>query len=556
MSDTTASNATGTGPSGADTPATGRAMAGRAAGTTTAPKKGRFRENVDAFAIAILMAILMKYFAIEAYQIPTSSMQPTMMGHKETGVFDRIIVDKLRYEIVEPSRWDIVVFRYPIRIKQNYVKRLVGMPGDKLRIAGGNVYEVVGSDPQNPEHLRVLRRPPSVQEQHWKELHPARFTLHGGKSLLAEAFRRSSGRWSEDADGRLTVEQLSDSSTVAMTFTNDRDGGLVDRVYDGYPADIARAMLQESGPVESVQDARFGFTIAPRAAVKQLEVQIAVYAHGGRTLRFQLVATDGRAHLAVEDGTEVAARSEPFDLPLAAGSSTHVRFAHVDDQCHAWIGGELVATLDTDRFKTLAPLRPSSTGNEGRVTLRLSLRGGDTVVLSDLRVERDLHYLTSSRPGSYSTDPIDVPEGHYLMLGDNTQQSVDSRDWTSITIGATSDGKLVDPRSPGAHTLTGNMRVTSLHEPPDPDENPVIVDIGGRSRIVFTDHIGEVWVLDGQIAMDTQSGRMYGPGSAWFEGRNGPWEAPQAPDQFVRREHIIGRPVLNFWPWYRIGFIR
>jgi signal peptidase I len=106
---------------------------------TSAEPRGKFRENVDAFAIAILMAVLMKFFALEAYQIPTSSMQPTMMGHKATGVFDRIIVDKIRYEIFEPQRWDIAVFRYPIRRKQNYVKRIVGLPGDRIRLVDGDL---------------------------------------------------------------------------------------------------------------------------------------------------------------------------------------------------------------------------------------------------------------------------------------------------------------------------------------------------------------------------------------------------------------------------------
>lgn len=67
----------------------------------------KIRENIDALAIAVLMAVLMKYFAIEAYQIPTSSMQPVMMGSKAAGVYDRILVDKSRYILPwnEPERW-------------------------------------------------------------------------------------------------------------------------------------------------------------------------------------------------------------------------------------------------------------------------------------------------------------------------------------------------------------------------------------------------------------------------------------------------------------------
>ena len=63
----------------------------------------------------ILFAVLLKPFLIEAYMIPTPSMQPTMMGSREASVHDRLLVDKLCYAWGDPERWDIAVFRYPIR---------------------------------------------------------------------------------------------------------------------------------------------------------------------------------------------------------------------------------------------------------------------------------------------------------------------------------------------------------------------------------------------------------------------------------------------------------
>ncbi len=125
--------------------------------TVKTAKRGKVRDNLEAFGIAILAAVLLKYFAIEAYQIPTSSMQPTLMGSVEAGVHDRILVDKFRYTIAEPKRWDVVVFRYPLQQNQNYVKRLVGMPGDRLRIRGGNIYKLDERD----EILEPLRKPPT-----------------------------------------------------------------------------------------------------------------------------------------------------------------------------------------------------------------------------------------------------------------------------------------------------------------------------------------------------------------------------------------------------------
>jgi len=120
------------------TDSTAKVAASVAPAVAAAPPKSRkkiatmgpVRTNLEAFGVAILAAVLLKWFCIEAYQIPTSSMQPTLMGDTDANVNDRILVDKLIQTIREPKRWDILVFAYPLQKNQNYVKRMVGMPGD------------------------------------------------------------------------------------------------------------------------------------------------------------------------------------------------------------------------------------------------------------------------------------------------------------------------------------------------------------------------------------------------------------------------------------------
>ena len=123
---------------------------------------GPIRHNLEAFGVAILAAVLLKWFCIEAYQIPTSSMQPTLMGSSEANVHDRILVNKIIQTFREPKRWDISVFKYPLQKNQNYVKRIVGMPLDNLSIGGGNIYQVEGEGAD--QKFVIERKPDDVQD--------------------------------------------------------------------------------------------------------------------------------------------------------------------------------------------------------------------------------------------------------------------------------------------------------------------------------------------------------------------------------------------------------
>lgn len=88
----------------------------------------------EPFLVAAVLALLIRTFLLGPYKIPTGSMRPTFLEG------DRIFVDKVTYRFQEPERGDIVVFRYPLEKKKDYVKRLVGLPGETLAIREGKVY--------------------------------------------------------------------------------------------------------------------------------------------------------------------------------------------------------------------------------------------------------------------------------------------------------------------------------------------------------------------------------------------------------------------------------
>ena len=111
--------------------------------------------------MAIVMAVMLKYFVVEAYKIPTGSMQPTLMGNEDTGIFDRILVDKLSFHLRDPERFEIVVFKYPLDRSKNFIKRLVGMPGERFALADGDAF--TGAPDMPVTGMRIQRKPESVQ---------------------------------------------------------------------------------------------------------------------------------------------------------------------------------------------------------------------------------------------------------------------------------------------------------------------------------------------------------------------------------------------------------
>jgi signal peptidase I len=105
----------------------------------------RTRNTVAEWAVTVLLLLFGTTTLAQAFVIPTGSMQDTLL------VGDHLLVDKLSYAPAdpigrhllpyqEPKHGDIVVFRYPPDITQTLVKRLIGLPGDRLRIANGLVY--------------------------------------------------------------------------------------------------------------------------------------------------------------------------------------------------------------------------------------------------------------------------------------------------------------------------------------------------------------------------------------------------------------------------------
>src|SRR5688572_29979733 len=144
---------TGTGADTAAVPASGHVTAAARADALRQVNRAPARLRIDwlwewakVVLIALVLFLVVRAFFVEAFKIPSGSMERTLL------VGDFLLVNKLVYgaeipftgvrlpAIRAPRRGDVVVFQYPKELDKNYVKRLIGLPGDTLAMRDGRLY--------------------------------------------------------------------------------------------------------------------------------------------------------------------------------------------------------------------------------------------------------------------------------------------------------------------------------------------------------------------------------------------------------------------------------
>ncbi len=449
-----------------------------------------WRDNIEAMTVAIVMAVVLKYFVIEAYKIPTGSMQPTLMGNTETGLFDRILVDKLSFRFRDPRRWEVVIFKYPLDRSKNFVKRVAGLPGEWFRILHGDVW----TRPDETSEWTVARRPQRVLEEVLKELDP-------GDAAYWDVVESPGGDW------QVEPRTIRARGTGRARFHTQR-GAILDRYQDGYPAQILDELdlRQKPSSTNPVGDLRVDGEVRAFIGCEWVAVELD---EGTRRYRFVIpgpaAPSDAVPSVAVLElgggnGDEIVVTAVQADRPYRLPAASGIEFAaqNVDDLLRLEVDGDVLCELEVE---------PAS-DQRSAAWISASGEGAD---FEELQVYRDIYYLDQGVTG------LRIPEERYFMLGDNTQDSSDSRAWKWWQLQVTD-----------AETGDLELRGNNMSNAPNPlERNPhTFHPSTGGSWTRFVDEWGETWILpQDQVRADGVE-----------------------PAPFVPRELITGRALLVFWP--------
>jgi signal peptidase I len=513
-----------------------------------APARETTREYVESLAIAFLLAFLFRTFLAEGYQIPTGSMGPTLMGrHKDltcvqcgydyrvgssqeinqdTGQFipdqavtsatcpqcrysmpvggndatggtpsfsgDRIAVSKVSYDLGPPQRWDVAVFKCPERPRENYIKRVVGIPNERARIYQGDIYTQSTAATQ----MSIQRKPsnkiwpllqvvydndfalPALQKAGW----PARWQTAG------------SSTWKASEDGKIfQIEQPVDemawvqyrhfipSFTDWQQLTQLMSAGqtwssapprpqLISDFYAFNTAQLARVVrgVDRAAPPDPehlglhwVGD----LVVECELEVMEPQGEVALsLVEAGRTHTCTIDLATGDATTSVTGNSAPTAKAE---TSLGRAGTHRVAFGNVDQRLHLWIDGEPIEFDRSTDYEIAGPDVPT----ESDLTPAAIGARNAQVAVRHLQLYRDVYYiadrsygdrtvpgdeyltdygrnpylfprLTADKLVTFMSTPEDwavfrdrkhadfvLAEDQFLALGDNSPNSHDARFW-------------------------------------------------------------------------------------------------------------------------------
>ena len=331
---------------------------------------------------------------------------------------DRILVLKCIYQFVEPKRWDVVVFRNPLKPWENYIKRLIGRPEEKLEIIDGDVY-ING---------QISRKPPKVQEELWmpvydndsQPVNPGEpyFNNH----IWQQPFRDTNSKWEVDKVSPTLFRLDSPPEQINMLSYDPSVG-------NNFRAAYAYDDVREYESLEYCSDLMVRFFADGLASRGLIGIELSKYERrykawvdftdpsGKMTMHIAMVSKDKEEEIA----------NKSVETKFSVNRPALVRFANVDHQ--------LIFQFGSDRLIHDLGRGPEDAGQiTQRIVPQVKIFGAGKLTLSHVAILRDVHYtqvdLSGGGPGwAMRGNPFTLAKDEFFVLGDNSPNSEDGRRW-------------------------------------------------------------------------------------------------------------------------------
>jgi signal peptidase I len=461
------------------------------------------RENAEAIAVAFIMALIIRCFCIEVFQIPSSSMEPTLRGTKvERGLGgDRIMVTKYYYAFNPVERFDVVVFKFPMNVSRNFIKRVVGLPNEELFIDNGNIWFHKLDDPD--ARFRIARRTLRVQQAVWLNVYQE----------LKSDYRDRMEREPVDFLNGIYFDDFwrFEDPPSGKPAGVDARGGIV-HVVEKEGGRGSRFAFREQANLES-GEVRLAFDLEP---ANEEGIFRATAANEFGTFTLSLSAT--------QPGTlEWKGRNRSLsatlrDGRLQADRKRSIELLVYDGVVQALVDGRVEAELEIytwhDEIKETLTGKELGFGADGML-----------YAVSNVQVGRDIYYRGRTNIGEGPDRRIRIPDGQYVMMGDNVGNSHDSRAWVKYTF------KFKDGSTHSVESQDFSESVEALQEWAERNGKKDIPDY-----LMKADEHGNeraIWRRDLVHA----------------EGKD--YESEPAP--FVDRKYLVGKALWIWWPPGRWG---
>ncbi len=472
------------------------------------PADETIKETFESIIIAFILAFVFRAYVVEAFVIPTGSMAPTLLGAHYTveceqcgyefkvnfsadshppqrntsgqivrkarwehgvacpmcnynidmtnpktnfyryGPGDRILVHKYIYQVSEPRRWDVVVFKAPQDPNTNYIKRLIGLPNESIRLLDGNVY--YQKEGEELWHIARKGDSPKVQRAVWQPIYHSQYIPRDHGELQGPGERNANHRWEVpwvatngqwELENRRSYAFAGGEGTIAFDFDRGGNASLAS-IY-------AYNQLDSSMYSDQIEDIRIAAALDSENGDTSIQFTTETRLTGPTQTVIAKVDPDGTITLSTIDpltNTLVKLMEPQKTRPLDGSGATTIEFWSVDQELSVWINGrrELRYVYDSDlTFEQLID-RPMP---QKRPRIQIDLSGG-AAMLHQVELDRDLYYASEmelekggaearggiNRNAVGEIDlrdfiPMRLYDKEYFCIGDNNPLSSDGRYW-------------------------------------------------------------------------------------------------------------------------------